>query len=86
MMHGNTLEDYNQMVRPALITPITALRTWAFTFSFLSIGLTTRFRELANAGSKPFIAFTAGVIANLVLGYFLSVVVFGNYWSSIVTN
>ena len=86
IVHGNTLADYNKLVKPALIAPITTLRTWAFTFSFLSIGLTTRFKELANAGIKPFIAFTTGVVVNLILGYILSVVVFGNYWSSIVTH
>jgi uncharacterized membrane protein YadS len=73
-------------VKPALIAPITSLRTWAFTFSFLSIGLTTRFRELANAGIKPFVAFTAGVIVNVILGYILSVVVFGHYWSGVITH
>lgn len=52
----------------------------------LSIGLTTRFRELVNAGTKPFIAFTAAVIVNVILGYILSVNVFGHYWSSIVTH
>lgn len=86
IVQGYTLEEYNQVVKPALIAPITALRTWVFTFSFLSIGLTTRFRELAHAGSKPFIAFTIGVIVNLILGYFLSVVIFGDYWASIITN
>ncbi len=86
IVHGNTLGDYNKLVKPALIAPITSLRTWAFTFSFLSIGLTTRFRELAAAGIKPFIAFTAGVIVNVILGYILSVVVFGHYWSSVVTH
>jgi uncharacterized integral membrane protein (TIGR00698 family) len=86
IVHGNTLADYNKIVKPALITPITSLRTWAFTFSFLSIGLTTRFRELAGAGFKPFIAFTAGVVINVILGYILSVVVFGHYWSSVVTH
>jgi uncharacterized integral membrane protein (TIGR00698 family) len=86
IVHGNTLADYNKLVKPSLIAPITSLRTWAFTFSFLSIGLTTRFRELANAGIKPFIAFTVGVIVNVILGYILSVIVFGHYWSSIVTH
>lgn len=86
IVHGNTLGDYNKIVKPALIAPITSLRTWAFTFSFLSIGLTTRFRELAAAGSKPFIAFTAGVVVNVILGYVLSVVVFGHYWSGITTH
>ena len=86
IVHGNTLGDYNKLVKPALIAPITSLRTWAFTFSFLSIGLTTRFRELAGAGIKPVLAFTAGVVVNVILGYVLSVIVFGHYWSSIVTH
>ena len=86
IIHAHTLGDYNKVVKPVLITPIISLRTWAFTFSFLSIGLTTRLRELATVGSKPVIAFTAGVIINVILGYILSVVVFGHYWSSIVTH
>jgi len=86
IVHGNTLADYNKLVKPSLIAPITSLRTWAFTFSFLSIGLTTRFKELAKAGIKPFAAFTVGVIVNVVLGYFLSVIIFGHYWSSIITH
>lgn len=86
IVHGVSLVDYNKLVKPALITPIISVRTWAFTFSFFSIGLTTRFRELAAAGIKPFIAFTAGVIVNVVLGYILSVIIFGHYWASIVTH
>ena len=86
IVHGYTLGDYNKLVKPSLIAPITSLRTWAFTFSFLSIWLTTRFRDLANAGTKPVIAFTAGVIVNVILGYVLSVVVFGHYWATIVTH
>ncbi|HTR30215.1 MAG TPA: putative sulfate exporter family transporter [Puia sp.] len=86
IVRGISLGDYNKLVKPALINPITALRTWAFTFSFLSIGLTTRFRELARAGAKPFIAFTAGVVVNVVVGYILSVVVFGHYWASLSTH
>ena len=74
------------MVKPALIAPITSLRTWTFTFSFLSIGLTTRLRELAGAGSKPFLAFTAGVIVNVILGYLLSVLIFGHYWAEVATH
>jgi uncharacterized membrane protein YadS len=45
----------------------------------LSIGLTTRFRELASAGVKPFIAFTSGVAVNVVLGFVLSAYVFAAY-------
>ena len=86
IVHAYTLGDYTKLVKPSLIVPITALRTWAFTFSFLSIGLTTRFREFTAAGSKPFLAFTAGVIVNVILGYILSVLVFGHYWASIVIH
>jgi uncharacterized integral membrane protein (TIGR00698 family) len=86
IVSGNTLGDYNKLVKPALIAPITSLRTWMFTFSFLSIGLTTRFRELATAGVRPFVAFTVGAIVNVILGYILSVIVFGHYWSSVVTH
>ena len=86
IVRGYSLVDYNKLVKPALINPITALRTWAFTFSFLSIGLTTRVREFTAAGSKPFVAFTAGVIVNIILGYLLSVVVFGHYWASVATH
>jgi len=43
-------------------------------------------RELASAGSKPFVAFTAGVIVNVILGYILSVVIFGHYWAAVATH
>jgi len=36
---------------PALVAPLQAFRTWAFTFAFLSIGLTTRIREFASIGA-----------------------------------
>ena len=75
--------DFNSSVRPNLILPLTSLRTWAFIFCFLSIGLTTRFRELHAVGWKAFWAFTIGVGVNVVLGYLLSVIVFGDYWSKI---
>ncbi|OIN95282.1 MAG: hypothetical protein AUJ48_03530 [Deltaproteobacteria bacterium CG1_02_45_11] len=62
------------------ITPITNLRSWAFVLCFLSIGLTTRFKDLATFGMNPFWAFTIGVLVNVPLGYFLSTVVFQSYW------
>ena len=67
----------------ALVAPIKDLRSWAFIFCFLSIGLTTRFRDLASAGRRPFIAFTAGVVVNVVLGFLLSSVVFAGYWTQL---
>ena len=45
--------------------------------------LSTRFRTLADAGSKPFLAFTAGVAVNVVLGYLLSAVVFADHWANL---
>jgi uncharacterized membrane protein YadS len=59
------------------------LRTWAFIFCFLSIGLTTRFRQLAHAGTKPFAAFSAGVVVNVILGFVLSVFVFAAHWQNL---
>ncbi|GAH66941.1 unnamed protein product, partial [marine sediment metagenome] len=58
-------------------------RTWAFTFCFLSIALTTRLRDLSAAGAKPFYAFSAGVVVNLVLGYILSTQVFAGFWQQL---
>jgi len=75
--------DFASTVRPNVILPLVGLRTWAFVFCFLSIGLTTRFRDLHAVGWKSFWSFTIGVGINVVLGYILSVIVFGNYWGSI---
>ncbi len=75
--------DFNTVVKPNVIMPLVSLRTWTFIFCFLSIGLTTRFRELQAVGWKPFWAFTIGVAVNVVLGYIMSVHVFGGYWSAI---
>lgn len=80
---GYGMADFDQVVKPGLVDPIKALRTWAFIFCFFSIGLTTRFRELAAAGSRPFWAFTSGVVVNVVIGFLLSVLVFGAYWSGL---
>jgi uncharacterized integral membrane protein (TIGR00698 family) len=75
--------DFKKSITPDLVGPIKNLRTWAFIFCFLSIGLTTRVRELASAGAKPFWAFTSGVVVNVVLGFILSAVVFAGYWASL---
>lgn len=66
-----------------VIGPIKELRGWAFIFTFLSIGLTTRFRDLTSVGWRPFAAFTTGVLVNVPLGYILSVVVMGGYWAMV---
>jgi uncharacterized membrane protein YadS len=78
---GHSYADYKQTVAPGLVAPLQALRTWAFTFAFLSIGLTTRVREFFSVGARPFYAFTAGVAVNVVLGFVLSTRVFADFWT-----
>lgn len=80
---GHDYAAYKAALQPALVAPLQALRVWVFTFAFLSIGLTTRFRELANGGAKPFFAFTAGVAVNFVLGFILSTQVFAGFWTAL---
>jgi len=75
--------EFSSSVRPNVLAPLVSLRTWTFIFCFLSIGLTTRFRDLQAVGWKPFWAFSIGVAVNVVLGFILSVIVFGSYWASI---
>lgn len=80
---GYSTAMFTSTVKPNLIAPLVSIRSWIFIFCFLSIGLTTRFRELKAAGWKPFGAFTLGVAVNVVLGFVLSVYVFGGYWSAL---
>jgi uncharacterized membrane protein YadS len=80
---GYSRGDFGRVVVPSFVGPVKDLRTWAFIFCFLSIGLTTRFGELTRAGSKPFMAFTGGVVVNVILGFILSVIVFGTYWTNL---
>jgi hypothetical protein len=65
------------------IGPIKELRSWAFVLCFLCIGLSTRFKDLATFGLKPFWAFTIGVIVNVPLGYILTTRVFADYWRAL---
>lgn len=60
--------------------PLKVLRSWTFIFTFLSIGLTTRFRDLTSVGWKPFAAFTAGVCINVPLGFIFSAIILGGFW------
>ena len=78
---GYDYASYKKEVLPGLVAPLQALRTWTFTFAFLSIGLTTKIRELAAVGARPFYAFTLGVLVNGVLGFVLSTQVFGEFWN-----
>jgi hypothetical protein len=43
--------------------------------------LTTRLREFASIGARPFYAFTIGVAVNVVLGFVLSTRVFNEFWN-----
>ena len=78
-----TLAEYNGAAAPVLVAPLKDLRTWTFIFCFLSIGLTTRFKELVYAGIRPFAAFSIGVVVNVALGFILSTVLFASYWQSL---
>ena len=80
---GYSPADFNAQVKPNLLAPLASLRTWAFIFCFLSIGLSTRFRDLEPIGWKPFWAFTIGVAVNVLLGYWLSAHVFADHWSTL---
>jgi uncharacterized membrane protein YadS len=80
---GYAYGEYKTGVLPGLVAPLQALRTWAFTFAFLSIGLTTRVREFVAVGTRPFVAFTVGAAVNVLLGLFLSTRVFGAFWSAL---
>jgi uncharacterized integral membrane protein (TIGR00698 family) len=78
---GYDYAAYKKEVLPGLVAPLQAFRTWAFTFAFLSIGLTTRIREFAAIGARPFYAFTIGVVVNVILGFVLSTQVFSEFWT-----
>ena len=80
---GYAYGEYKSGVVPGLVAPLQALRTWVFTFAFLSIGLTTRVREFVAVGVRPFVAFTLGAAVNVLLGLFLSTRVFGAFWSAL---
>jgi uncharacterized membrane protein YadS len=78
---GYDYASYKRDVLPGLVAPLQALRTWTFTFAFLSIGLTTRVREFVSVGARPFYAFSIGVVVNVALGFVLSTQVFGEFWT-----
>ena len=80
---GYDADTLKKVVAPGLIGPIGALRGWTFIFCFLSIGLTTRFRELHAVPRGAVYAFSIGVAVNVIAGYLLSVHVFGSYWSAL---
>jgi uncharacterized membrane protein YadS len=78
--HSYSYTEYRKSVLPGLVAPLQVFRVWALTFAFLSIGLTTRIRDFAAVGRRPFYAFTVGVVINVILGFILSTQVFGSFW------
>ncbi|HET6609258.1 MAG TPA: putative sulfate exporter family transporter [Rhodopila sp.] len=80
---GTSVADYNSIAGPRLIGPLAALRELMFNLSFLSIGASMRLRKLMPVGGNAFIAFAAGVVVNLVLGFILSAVIFQDHWNSL---
>jgi uncharacterized membrane protein YadS len=74
---------FSAVLVPQAIEPIKQLRSWAFVLCFLCIGLSTRFKDLATFGLKPFWAFTLGVLVNVPLGYVLTTQVFSSFWQAI---
>jgi hypothetical protein len=74
---------FTSELKSKAINPIKKLRSWAFVFCFLCIGLSTRFGDLLVFGFKPFWAFTIGVAINVPLGYFLTTVAFSSFWRAI---
>jgi uncharacterized membrane protein YadS len=74
---------FESQLRALVIGPIKNLRSWAFVLCFLCIGLSTRFKDLATFGLKPFWAFTIGVLVNVPLGYILTTKVFVDYWRAL---
>lgn len=83
LVHLNVGEEVAKTVDKVAVGPVKNLRGWAFVLCFLCIGLTTRFKELTAVGWKPFMAFTSGVIVNVILGYLFSAVFLGEYWTHI---
>lgn len=81
LMLTDVSADVSKVINSDIISPVKTLRTWAFTLCFFCIGLTTRFKELASVGWKPFAAFTAGVAVNVPLGFIMSVLILGSYWA-----
>ena len=75
--------DLVDAIDSSVVSPVKNLRGWAFVLCFLCIGLTTRFKDLAATGWRPFAAFTVGVVVNVALGFLLSVFLLNGYWTSV---
>ncbi|MCR6546060.1 YeiH family protein [Dehalobacterium formicoaceticum] len=76
------VNSYN-IISNNIISLVEELRNWTFIFAFLSIGLTSRLKDLTFEGWKPFAAIGIGVLVNIPIAYLLSVVIMGSYWAGI---
>ncbi len=73
-------EDSKKVFNSEVLGILKTLRNWVFTWTFLCIGLSTRFKEIISVGYKPFLAFSIGMAINLPLGFILSYYVFADFW------
>jgi uncharacterized membrane protein YadS len=75
--------DFDSVVQPGLLKPIGVVRDLAFTLSLLSIGASVPLRNLAPVGGNAFIAVATGVMVNLIVGFILVMLIFGDYWDAL---
>jgi len=62
----------------SIVKITSGLRGWWFAMAFVSIGLTTKIKELVKIGKgKPFIAFIIAQIFNILLVLFIAYAIFG---------
>jgi uncharacterized membrane protein YadS len=61
----------------AQLADLTALRNWAFTLAFISIGLELSFGELKRTGARPLVAYLIATVFNTLLALGVAAVIFG---------
>jgi uncharacterized membrane protein YadS len=74
--------DFDTAAWPGLLGPIGVVRDLVFVLGLLSIGASVPLRNLAPAGGNAFIAVATGVMVNLIVGFILVALIFGDYWDS----
>ncbi len=60
----------------AILSDITALRTWLFTFAFVSIGLSFRIEGFREAGIRPVLVYGAATLFNTLLALLVAFLIF----------
>jgi uncharacterized membrane protein YadS len=76
---------FSFLLSPATVTAtkgaLGSLRTWWFALAFTSIGLETRFKDLAGlGGGRPALAFLIGQTFNIFWTLLLAYLIFGGYF------